>query len=264
MSNKIAYKPNLNLFGTNAALQLNTPQAINTDPSAYFDLQPINSPTSQTPALQKDSGTAWYYSASNPEKNIGANKFIPDAEGYPYTVTRYTPDATGRIQAQSGIGAAMQMGTSHETKYYYGTAAQEELDGLFGTEAGNYTHYFKNMVKDANGQTSVSYTDMHGRTIATALAGEAPANMAPLVRNATHYPKQLGDSITRNLLNSSTNVIKNNSIESINSLLVPVRTKHTFTYKLDPDKVSLLTCAGGTVCYDCMYDLENIPYGRVR
>jgi hypothetical protein len=256
LSNKISYAANFNLFDANAALQLNTPQAPNTDPSAYFDLQPVNNPTSQTPALQTGSGAARYYSTANPEKNTGFNKNIPDAEGFPYTVIRYTPDGTGRIQAQSSAGAAFQMGKGHETKYYYGTAAQEELDGLFGTEVGIYTHYFKNMMKDANGQMSISYTDMHGRTIATALAGEAPANLAPLARNATHYPKQQGDSITRNLLNAGTNVVKNNSIESVNTLLVPVRTKHTFTYKLDPDKLSLLTCAGTTVCYDCMYDLE--------
>jgi RHS repeat-associated protein len=256
ISTKIGYTPNLNLFEANTALGLNTPQAANTDPAAYFDLQPIATPTSITPALQIDSGAALYYSAANHEKNTGANSNIPDAEGYPYSVTRYTPDATGRIQSQSGLGAALQMGKGHETKYYYGTAAQEELDGLFGTEAGNYTHYFKNMVKDANGQMSVSYTDMHGRTIATALAGDAPTNMVPLSINATHYPNQAGTVITRNLLNSSTNTVKNNSIEAINTLLVPATTLHEFTYKLNPEKLQLLSCTGPAVCYDCMYNLE--------
>ncbi|NII28739.1 hypothetical protein HB364_26900 [Pseudoflavitalea sp. X16] len=256
ISTKIGYTPNLNLFAANTTLGLNTPQAANTDPAAYFDLQPVATPTSITPALQTGSGAALYYSASNPEKTTDANKNIPDAEGYPYSVTRYTPDATGRIQAQSGVGAALQMGRGHETKYYYGTAAQEELDGLFGTEAGNYTHYFKNMVKDANGQMSVSYTDMHGRTIATALTGDAPTNMVPLSLNATHYPNQAGTLITRNLLNSTTNTVKGNSIEAINTLLVPATTLHEFTYKLDPEKLQLTSCTGPQVCYDCMYNLE--------
>ncbi|WP_315823143.1 hypothetical protein [Paraflavitalea speifideaquila] len=256
LSTKLGYTANLNLFDSLSVLGLNSPQAAGTDPAEFFDLRPENTLTNQTPRLQSGSGAALYYSPANTEKTTGIHKNIPDAEGYPYTVTRYTPDATGRIQGQSGVGAPFQMGKGHETKYYYGTAAQEELDGLFGTEAGNYTHYFKNMVKDANGQMSVSYTDMHGRTIATALAGASPANLVPLPLNATHYPNQLGDSITRSLLSSSTNVVKNNSIEAINTLLVPARTKHTFTYKLDPDKLSLTSCEGQAVCYDCQYDLE--------
>ena len=247
INNIIAYTKNLNLFNG---------QQADEDPAKYFDLQPIGSSSSATPALNSSSGTAKYYSASNTEMNSGVNKNIPDAEGYPYTVTRYTPDATGRIMTQSGVGPAMQMGSNHETKYYYGTAAQEELDGLFGTEVGNYTHYFKNMVKDANGQMSVSYVDMHGRTIATALAGNAPANMVALdISNPSLYPNQAGTEITRDLLNGNTNVVKGNSVESVNTLLVAAPTSYEFRYKLTAEALPL-TANNAPVCYDCMYNLE--------
>jgi RHS repeat-associated protein len=248
----IKYTQNLNLFNG---------QSQNEDPSKYFDLQPIATPNSLTPALSTASGASQYYSPANPDLNADEmNKSIPDAKGYPYTVTRYTPDGTGRIMSQSGVSENMKMGSGHETKYYYGTPAQEELDGLFGTDAGNFTHYFKNMVKDANGQMSVTYTDMQGRTVATALAGDAPNNLLPLdISNPDHYPGQAGANITRNLLDNNVNVIKNNNtIESNTTLLVPALTTYNFEYKLTPESLGLTSCTNTSLCFDCMYDLEFV------
>jgi hypothetical protein len=248
-----------NVMGYTAGLNLFTGQKGGDDPIRFFDMQPLATANSFTPALRTDSGfvgASKYYSAANPEISAGINAHIPDAEGYPYAVTRYTPDATGRVMAQSGAGAALQMGKGHETKYYYGTPAQEELDGLFGTEVGIYTHYFKNMAKDANGQMGISYIDMNGRTIATALAGDAPTGMQALDLNATRYPNQAGTSITRNLLNKNTNVVKNNSVESVTSLLVPATTNYAFRYELTPQVLQLTSCSNTAICYDCMYNLE--------
>jgi hypothetical protein len=244
INNILAYTKNLNLFnGQNPA----------DNPANFFDIQPGN------PAdLVKTSGAARYYSDLNSEITSGVNAHIPDAEGYPYMVTRYTPDATGRVMSQSGAGAALKMGSNHESKYYYGAPAQEELDGLFGTEAGNYTHYFKNMVKDANGQMSISYADMHGRTIATSLAGDEPAGMAAVPKSdSTMYPGQAGTAICRNLLDVNSNIVQGNAIESVNSLLVPVSTNYHFRYSLNPDTVLIGRCNNSTpLCFDCLYDLE--------
>jgi RHS repeat-associated protein len=256
MGNIIQYQANLNLFNGQASSQQN--------PAAFFDLSDkiaTGADLYKTIALSTATGTSRYYSPNNDELNTGPNKNIPDAEGFPYTVTRYTPDATGRILAQSGVGPAHKMGSGRETKYYYGTPSQEELDGLFGTEVGEYSHYFKNMVRDANGQMSVSYSDMHGRTIATALAGESPDNLLALnINDPAHYPGQAGSSFTRNLLSSNTNVVKNNAIEAINTLLVAAApTNYTFKYDLAPDKLELARCTPAVpvpLCYDCLYDLE--------
>ncbi len=248
----LKYRENLNLFNG---------QVANQDPAEIFDLQPVGSPVSNstTPGLSTASGTSQYYSPSNPNAAFGANKLIPDAQGYPYTYTRYTDDATGRVMSQSGVGDAFKMGSKHETKYYYGGASQEELDGLFGTEVGNFTHYSKNMVKDANGQMSISYTDMHNRTIATALAGDAPAALQPLNLTSGNYPGQSGALITRNLLDNNTNVATGNQIEAINYLLVPTPTFYTFRYELNPQTLQIDACPGATpavLCYDCLYDLQ--------
>ncbi|WP_153799838.1 DUF6443 domain-containing protein [Foetidibacter luteolus] len=244
----IKYNPNFNLFNQ---------QAENENPANHFDLEPLVSGEMLT--LKQDRGAALYYSTLNPEKNSGNNVFLPDAEGYAYTHTRYTPDGTGRVLSQSGVGETFKSGGEHETRYYYGTAAQEELDGLFGTEAGTASHYFKNMVRDANGQMSVSYVDMHGRTIATALAGELPPNhsLAPLdIENENLYYNQSGHTLSRNLLDGNTNIVKNNSIESVNSILVPAGGTYTFNYELDADKLQLPKCSGGTACFSCLYNLQ--------
>jgi hypothetical protein len=251
IQNAIAYTKNLNRFNG----QLPTE-----DPARFFDLESKSAvPAGRlngTPTLDSSSGASQYYSSSNPETAIGLNKFIPQAEGYPYTVTRYTPDATGRVMAQNGLGSALSMGSTHETKYYYGSAAQEELDGLFGTEVGKASHYFKNMVKDANGQMSVSYLDMSGRTIATALTGESPAGLKPLLPDAA-YVNQSGQEISRNLAGSGYNSIKENALDATSSILVPVATSYKLTYQLTPEALQLARCNNPLpMSFDCMYDLE--------
>jgi RHS repeat-associated protein len=255
IGNIIAYQKNLNKF--------NSPDAgigLQGDGENHADFFDHYFSGGKTPTLQNsiNGSAARYYSSLNTEAS-GTGKNIPDAEGYPYTVTRYTPDGTGRILSQSGVGNAMKMGSGRETKYYYGSPKQEELDALFGTEVGDKSHYFKNMVKDANGQMSVSYVDMHGRTIATALAGEAPANLSTLnYTDALYYPGQNHTSaLTLNLLDSNTNIIKGNAIEAVSSLLVPYSTLYNFSYTLTPESLTLPTCESASpVCYECLYDLE--------
>ncbi|MCS3795067.1 Ig-like domain-containing protein [Niastella sp. OAS944] len=249
INNIIAYNKNLNKFNG---------QNDNTNPADYFDFTTTALGNYATTALNDSFGTAKYYSARNPEAGAGYHKNIPVSNGYPYTVTRYMPDGTGRIMRQSGVGDSLRMAGGHETRYYYGTPAQEELDALFGTEVGNYTHYFKNMVRDANGQMNISYVDMHARTIATALAGDATPNLQALAISDTNvYKNQAGSSVTRNLLTKESNIVKGNGIESVNTILVPLsNTSYAFSYKLNKQTVTLPTCTGGTVNYTCKFDLQ--------
>jgi YD repeat-containing protein len=211
------------------------------------------------PKLKTTSGASKYYSPYSSEVNDQFGKFIPDANGFPYSETRYTPDNTGRVAVQGGVGPEHRLGgnpdivnaADHSTKYFYGSVDQVELDALFGTEVGDASHYFKNMVRDANGQYSVSYVDMHGRTIATALAGTPPANLKPL----DSYTNNTFPEITRNLLTS--NLVKGRSIESSKTLLVPVQSNYSFKYELQPEELKLFNCNNvAEICYDCLYDLE--------
>jgi hypothetical protein len=196
-------------------------------------------------------GAAQYYSSQNPQKEEGNNKLIPDAIGFPFAETKYTQDNTGRIAAQSGVGPAHQLATGHETKYYYGNPDQVELDALFGTETGDASHYFKNMVRDANGQYSVSYLDMHGRTIATALAGDLPADI-----KLDYLPSKQDSYLTKTLTDASNNVVKGFTIESSKGLLVAKTGNHKFSYSLLPENVNIRDCKDADVCYTCSYTIE--------
>ena len=195
------------------------------------------------------SGASLYYSPRNPVATAGLNQFIPNAHKYPFTETEYTPDNTGRISRQGGVDSLYQLGNGHETKYFYGTPDQSELDGLFGTEVGDRSHYFKNMVRDANGQYSISYVDMHGRTIATALAGPAPLGMTALPSNNITM-------VTDTLADVNSVFFQGNSIVSQKSLLVPTADTYHFNYSLTPAILSEMNCQSQTICYTCRYDLE--------
>ncbi|PKB18343.1 RHS repeat-associated core domain-containing protein [Flavobacterium sp. 5] len=118
------------------------------------------------------SGSSKYYSGKNDIDSPFKN-YIPSASDYPFSQTEYTPDNTGRISRKGGVGPEHQLGKGHEMQYIYSVPNQEELNRLFGYEVGYAAHYKKNIVIDPNGQSSVSYLDPQGRTIATALAGGA-------------------------------------------------------------------------------------------
>ncbi|WP_207513120.1 RHS repeat-associated core domain-containing protein [Longitalea luteola] len=201
------------------------------------------------PAMNTDSGAALYYSPNNPLADSSYHKYIPDANGYVFAETKYTSDNTGRISVQGGVGEPFQLGKKHETLYTYNSAEQEELDALFGTEAGNARHYFKNTVQDANGQLSISYVDMHGRTIASALAGDAAVKLDNLTSNTSNL-------IMKKLLDSNSNLVKGTVIESSKGLLVTETGPHRFIYSLLPEGVSIKDCKDISICYDCVYDLS--------
>ncbi len=215
-----------------------------------FDSLPASGSTCSIHADSMSSvgGASEYYSPHNPQAYLGMNQFIPNAHGYPFTETEFMPDNTGRIERQGGVDSIFQLGIGHETKYYYGTPDQNELDALFGTEVGDKSHYFKNMVRDANGQYSVNYVDMHGRTIATALAGAAPSGMTPL----SSYNRA---TITETLADSNSVAIRGQSMVSQKSLLVPMKDTFTFNYNLLPDVYNDTNCREQNVCYTCRYDL---------
>jgi RHS repeat-associated protein len=207
--------------------------------------------TASADSMLVDSGASRYYSVKNPFSDSSYNKFIPDAKGYPFVETSYTPDNTGRVRSQGGVGPMHRITSGHETKYFYGSPDQKEIDALFGTDAGDHLHYFKTMVRDANGQYSVSYADMHGRTVATSLAGQAPAGMDSLKEKKTY-------TVTETLADSSTAVFKDLVNESKKALLVSIADTFTFNYSLNPKSLQIQDCNHANVCYDCLYDLEIV------
>ncbi|MEZ4939335.1 MAG: hypothetical protein R3D58_00615 [Saprospiraceae bacterium] len=203
------------------------------------------------PASQMDSSAsvvARYYSSANPWRDRIINKFTPASDGYPFSLTEFMPDPTGRVRRQGGVGPAFQLGSGHETKYFYAKPDQDELDRLFGNDVGLASHYQKNAVVDPNGQISVSYIDAHGRTIATALAGACPDSLQQLDNFST------ADQVKKDLLN---NVRDGLALVSTYSLLVTSVGPDTFSYTFSPPlQLAIDSCLAETRCYDCKYDVE--------
>lgn len=228
----------------------------------YTDIETPGNCIKEPFAMRTTSGAPQYYSSANPKRDDNTNqfyftKYIPDAQGYPFAVTSFTPDNTGRIRAQGGTGPTLQPGKSnaddHTTKFFYGKPQQDELDRLFGNEAGNASHYLKNMVADANGQTSVSYINASGKTVATALTGKRPDNLQALpsyqLKN-TPFITTLADR--DNIVRDAANL----SLSYSGTFLAAATGTFTLKYEFTPLSLQVLYgVQNEKICADCYYDL---------
>lgn len=258
LATPIMYYPHLNQVNIDNVLQ---------DLSAFhFDWGNNDCGNVGSPKLDSESGAANYYSSENPSI-VGLNGYIPDANGYPYTQVEFTPDNTGRIRKQGGVGKKFGLNSdaqddSHFTKYFYASPFQEELDRLFGSEVGYASHYQKNMVIDPNGQASISYLDMSGRTIATALSGSSPQNLSQLESAVeTGIPLNIslispfeGSSISElNTIDYSTGTI----VFGPKTIGVSQLSNYDIHYNLEVDTF-LYNCQSENLCINCIYDLDLI------
>jgi len=189
-------------------LNLNDPVSGTPEPFSHtdFDWSPTGTSCAVDGApMSTSSGASKYYSPNNTTEDNWQDQ-VPDAEQFPYVQVEYTPDNTGRIRKQSGVGDDYTIGGDHATKYFYLQAKQEELDRLFGYHVGYSSRYKKNMVVDANGQVSVSYLDPQGRVIATALAGtntQGASTKTNLLSLDDEKDVNLHGNVTIDLLNKS-------------------------------------------------------------
>ena len=248
---KIQYTPNFN-------------QNINGDPYSREDFDKDatgnNCDLSAGP-LATTSGASQYYGQRTDA--FGADQYIPDAQGFPMVQTVYTNDNTGRVSAQGGIGVDHQIGSGHETKNFYGKPLQVELDRMFGAEAGYASHYQKNLVVDPNGQVTVTYLDLKGNVVATALAGNSPVNLQALDGNQqiTISEDLLTPDYDANGKLIEKQYYSPDGMSKIYSqeLLVSTAGERTFTYNIDPQKLQLSCQVGETVnnfCFDCALNVE--------
>lgn len=190
-------------------------------------------------------GAANYYSALNPNTE-GQQAYVPTALGIPYTQIKYNNDPLGRISEQTLPGSMHTLNSGKSILYFYSKPSQVELDRLFGSEVGSALHFEKHFMKDPNGQYSTSYIDMYGRTVATALIGDAPISldqipdMNPSVR------------LTDDLI--SVNQLSNDCYEVNSSFFVTyVGEQQTFTYTTNIAAFIPSECSN--LCLDCEYDL---------
>lgn len=209
-------------------------------------------------AMGTGAGAGKYYSQYNEflsDMTRPESHFLPDAEGYPFSVSLYTPDNTNRVAVKGGVGALFQPGpdnTVSKANYmYYSKPAQWELDRMFGNDAGYANHYQKKMLVDGNGQVSITYENLEGKTVATALAGGTPDNLdalptKPDPRQETFYLIEPRDFIfddSKLLLSAS----------STYAAAVPGPV--SFTYNVEK-LIKIYEDKGVKICSNCYYDLR--------
>ncbi|WMX16225.1 RHS repeat-associated core domain-containing protein [Aureispira sp. CCB-E] len=219
----------------------------------YNDFDKINhaDPLTKVDANGKGHVSNVYYSSANPFYNQIHRNYIPDAEGYPITQVKFLNDATGRIARQSGVGDFYQLGSEHETKYYYSNPTHVELRRLFGKNVGDEMHYRKNYVVDANGQISVSYIDQAGQTIATALAGKSPENVNVLNSEASGTATITSNLMGKNVINNA----ENTSILSHSIFCDEAPRTDQFTYTLRGGSMNLVD-GTNSLCVGCTYEVQ--------
>lgn len=201
-------------------------------------------------------GASSYYSQNNPNKS-GFNSFLPDAHGFPFSQISYTPDNTGRVSSQGGLDQIFQLGNGHQTRFFYASPNQEELDRMFGTEVGFAMRYQKNAVQDPNGQVSVTYLNPEGKVIATSLAGNSPDNVEPLINQNTSTINV--SLLGKNILNET-----DKTITAQHQFFVSAdNSEYIFDYSISPEILNVVKCDGTQVCLDCIYDI-NIKLTHVE
>jgi RHS repeat-associated protein len=200
------------------------------------------------------SGAGYYYSASN-TMPIVMKDYLPNADGYVYSQTEFQQDVKGFVSRESMVGQTFKMDGSRAMRNYYVQASTTELLRLFGSNAGNASHYKKQITVDHNGQATVAYVDQSDRTIATALAGTpptiAPGNPAQIVDPLASY-QALPAAVT------DMNISAKNKKDLMNSVIAhkifneAVNTQYTFTYSLS----ALSAQVAGFNCQSCVYNVN--------
>ncbi|MBI2269788.1 MAG: RHS repeat-associated core domain-containing protein [Bacteroidetes bacterium] len=227
-----------------------------------FDVDP-GSCSTNVKSMLNTSGASKYYSVNNPDK-VAQQSFVPDAQLYPFSMTEFEPDNTGRVRRQSGVGPDHKLESGHETKYLYSQPSQEQLDRLFGSDVGYKSHYKRNSVIDANGQVSISYLDMQGRVIATSLAGDNPSATdqlpdVPAVANLTvDMLNKINTTDTDTDLDDNELSDQRSSLVFSSDFAVDVSGSVSFSYTMTAASFNTgsRACLPADVCYDCVYDLE--------
>ena len=205
-------------------------------------------------------GVNEYYSSANSDVSI------PSAEGYPYSRTRYYPDASGRVSEQGGPGQVHRIGGAdystsakdHTVRTMYGPSSDEVLRSFFGREAPDAETVRAVYTIDPNKVTSIEYRNAAGKTIASFLA-KAASN--------PYLDVDLGTSES-SIDNKTLTFPFTNRLEIPDGLLYAQRlvvevlgTEVTVQGKLTPDSVEACAMPGRVCTYRLrleVYDADDL------
>lgn len=195
-------------------------------------------------------GAPFYYSLQNGSPGGINGQYVPSAEAMPYSRTVWWNDGSNRIKTQSGAGDDLGQGSGREIQYFYASpTGPEEVDRLFGNEVGYVNHYKKNISIDPNGQASVTYVDINGRTVATALIGDAADPYHEI------DGKPAADTVTATLTAFNHLNTDNEWVISHTFFVSGTSVDYTFVYSLDTANFCSDCLPSPDECVECRYDL---------
>lgn len=176
-----------------------------------------------------------YYSDLNTDPQI------PDAENYPYSRTVYDNDGQNKMREQSGVGKMHSIGNKTVTTEY-STASDMELLRVFGEEAPKGNTVTKVKTTDQNNVSSITYTDLSGKVIATSLVkNDKTSNLEELPGAQTiHIVDLLNNNVP----------LGDNGVTATKKYTFSETTDVTVSLEVTPDLVNA-TCA--TICRTCSY-----------
>ena len=196
------------------------------------------------------AGASQYYSPNNALLGTDPQAdFIPDANGYAYQRTEFLNDGSGRIKVEYGLGEEKGTDPTKGTQYAYARPTRGEIERIFGTNIGDVSFYKKDIAIDPNGVMNMSYKDIKGRTVATAISGVAEARSKMLA-----IPDD-NPQLTENLIESGADkfVEADGAYELSFPIFVSATSQYKFSYTFDIEPY--VPCVDSTICYDCRYKL---------
>ena len=215
--------------------------------SASVGLVPAQYSTMTAQAVDESQGVGKYYSQNNPME-----PYVDVASGYPYAYTVSEKEPASRPLRVSGVGTDFKINSGKEIKYAYLTASQDELARVFGySEVKNtQTNVEKTITVDPNGTGTVTYTDLEGKVIATALVGcsKASGPLATLVEPGSSSFKFQQNLLDNDAQQAETLVKQAAATFYVGCDSTPVEIKHLFEVARWAPQ--------GSSCEDCKFTVD--------
>ncbi len=215
--------------------------------TAHFDREiqgtsAIMSPSAVDNTLAGSVG--YYYSNNNTQE-----AYVDAANGFPYAYSVLHKDPLNRLYKTGGVGETFKVTSGKEIETYTTNAQEQELARVYGVDkARTLTNITKTIVRDPNGVESISFTDVEGKVIATALNSCNAPNMNALVEDGM------------NGFTTRVNVLKNDNFlsdgqvktSSANFYLSCGNVPVNLRYQIDLGSFT----TGPTSCRNCEYTLN--------
>ena len=154
-----------------------------------------------------------YYSPMNPD-TFGVQRFVADAQGYPFVQTIFSPGYTSRVDKQGGAGPRLQIADSNIISNYYAGSEQMPLNRIFGLNIGWNNFYQKTVTRDPNMQLSMSVKSYEGKLMATSMIGRGGSPVdhaidAIGVPDSVYYHEDILDHVPQVIVGNDRTAFRN-------------------------------------------------------